>query len=490
MGIARSHDEQEPSGRVSGKETVVPVRMKSRYKPLSTLTRARRAERAELTARLERALPFLVPTVSVMLTLLIYGRALSFSYFLDDAFDLTRTEEHTYWSILTQPLPGYVYYRPVPFMLWKATYDLTGSYNLFLLHLLPLAAHALSGWILFLLLRRVTRSWWSIVPMVLFLLYPFSYQALLILGTLVHTLVTMLILAALLLWYDGRTRASPLRLGVSTIISVLALWTHEYGTVIVPLLAGVEGLLWWQRRVSRPTLWILGPLAAELLYLRLWFSMDKPDYDNITETDVLYNVVFWVQGFGYPITRQAVWLIDLFGGGPIRVSFGLGLLGTVVALCIYRVGRRARLPLVALVWGGIAFLPAVATLTNEYVQNGPRLLYVVAPGSAVFWGLLPMVHFPNRRLTLLWRVGTLALLLIVAVQSVLFIERRTVMLEHGTDMANGLISESQKHAGGSVLLINVPAWFAPKTQEYPHGHLGVQLEPDYIGLERLVYANG
>ncbi len=102
MGIARSHDEQEPSGRVSGKETVVPVRMKSRYKPLSTLTRARRAERAELTARLERALPFLVPTVSVMLTLLIYGRALSFSYFLDDAFDLTRTEEHTYLKCTPQ----------------------------------------------------------------------------------------------------------------------------------------------------------------------------------------------------------------------------------------------------------------------------------------------------------------------------------------------------------------------------------------------------
>jgi len=181
-----------------------------------------------------RGLPALAFVLSVGISFAVYGRVLGFSYFLDDAFDLTRTEQVSFWALLTRPLPGYAYYRPVPFMIWKAIYLLTGRYDLHLLHLLPLAAHALSGWLLFLLLWRLTRSSWSLLPMVLFLLYPFSYQALEIEGTLVHSLVTAEILAVLLLWYDGRLLGSPVRLCVASILSGVALWTHEYGVLVLP----------------------------------------------------------------------------------------------------------------------------------------------------------------------------------------------------------------------------------------------------------------
>jgi hypothetical protein len=77
---------------------------------------------------------------------------------------------------------------------------------------------------------------------------------------------------------------------------------------------------------------------------------------------------------------------------------------------------------------------------------------------------------------------------VVVVQSVLFIQRRTVMLDYGTVVADGVINQGVLKFDRPMLMLNVPAWFAPKTQEFPRGHLGVQVEPNYIGLERLVYA--
>jgi len=335
----------------------------------------------------------------------------------------------------------------------------------------------------------LTRSSWSFLPMVLFLLYPFSYQDLEILGTLVHTLVTVEILAVLLLWYDGRTLNSPVRLVCASLLSGVALWTHEYGVVILPLLLGLEVLLWWRsRHVSRHSLWLLPTLAFEALYIWLWFTMDKPGADHRTTSDAIHNVGMWLEGFAYPVTRQTGWLTNLLGGDPLRMVLPLGALGVIGAVAIYLARRRIWTPLLTIAIGGMVFVPAVVGLTYEYVQNSPRLLYVVAPASTVFWGLLPSLRFQRRWLTYVWRGVTLALVGVVLVQSLLFIQRRMTMLEYGTQIADGIIREGEAHPNGKLLFVNVPSWFAPKTQEFPRGHLGVQIEPDYINLSTLIYA--
>lgn len=436
-----------------------------------------------------RKLPALAFALSFGLSFAVYWRVLGYSYFLDDAFDLTRTESVSFWGLLVRPLPGYAYYRPVPFMLWKAIYLLTGHYDLFVLHLLPLTAHAISGWLLFLLLQRFTRSRWSLLPMMLFLLFPFSYQALEIEGTLVHTLVTAEILAVLLLWYDGRTLGSPVRLVVASILTGAALLTHENSVVVLPLLLGIEAVGWWQRRkVSRPTIWLLLPAVLEAGYLVRWFTMAKPTTDQVTMADVVHNSSFWLEGFAYPVTRQTSWLASYLGGDPAHLLLAMGVIGTVAATIVYLARRRPWPPLLTIVLGALVFVPAAVSLVTEYVLNGPRLLYIVAPASSVFWGLLPSLRFERRRLTYAWRAATLAAVTVVLVQSVLFIDRRLTMLDYGTQIANGIIREGKAHPNGKLLFINVPSWFEPRTQEYPLGHLGVQIEPDYIGLSRLIYA--
>lgn len=423
----------------------------------------------------------------VVLTLAVYGRALGFSYFFDDAFDLTRTEAESFRSLLGAQ-PGYVYYRPLVFMLWKALFLLTGHYDRFLLHLIPIASHALAGWLFFLLLRRLTGSIWAILPMVLFLLFPFSYQAVEIIGTVFHPLVTAEILAALVLWYDGRVRASAWRLLAASVATVLALWTHEFGAAVFPLLAALEAFLWLQRRIGRPTFWLFAPLAAEALYLRIWFTLPKPNPEQVTPRDMALNGRFWLQGFAYPVSRQVNWLAAQLGANPAHLVGPLTLIAVLTGLGAYALARQLRLGLTSLAWGGIAFLPALETLTYGYIENGPRLLYVIAPGAAAFWGLLPMLRLGRRGITVAWRAATLGLAALALWQSVAFIGVRMDMLRQGTVMAQGIIQEGERHNGGTVLMLNVPSWFAAKTQEYSLGHFGVQLEPSYIGLSRLVYA--
>jgi hypothetical protein len=373
-------------------------------------------------------------------------------------------------------------------MIWKTIHAITGDYNPVILHAIPIIAHALSGWLLFLLLRRVTGSLWSLLPGLLFLLYPFSYQALEILGTLVHTLVTVEILAALLLWYDGRMLRSTLRLVAACVMAILALWTHEYGATIFPLLALMEGVFWWQGDINRPTRWLAVPFVAELLYLYLWwFGIDKNTHEHITTADKLNNSALWVQDFAYPITRYTYRFTSIFGGNPQHMVVVLGLASIMGVLVACWWGGQVRLALIALALGVVAFLPAVATLTYEYMQNGPRLFYVVAPASAIFWGLLPMLRFGHARIDRIWRVGTLLLIALTVVQSVRFIDVRMTMLERGSPMVAQIVDWGAQYDGGRALLMNAPSWFAPKTQEYPRGHLGIQLEPNYSGLDALVY---
>src|SRR5690606_66475 len=91
---------------------------------------------------------------SIVVVALLYGCALGFSFLFDDTFDLPRVEGRSYFSLLTSS-EGYSYYRPGPFLIWKFTHDLLGYYSQPLLHALTLAAHALTGWLLYLLIARL-----------------------------------------------------------------------------------------------------------------------------------------------------------------------------------------------------------------------------------------------------------------------------------------------------------------------------------------------
>jgi hypothetical protein len=62
---------------------------------------------------------------------------------------------------------------------------------------------------------------WQGAGAALFVLFPFSYQTLSVIGAIGHLLVTVLLLGSLLLWYEGRRQDSSLLLGLSIAAAIL-----------------------------------------------------------------------------------------------------------------------------------------------------------------------------------------------------------------------------------------------------------------------------
>lgn len=427
------------------------------------------------------------------LTLALYARVLGTPYFFDDAVDMPRTEATGFLGLLG-PLKGYAYYRPVLFIIYKLVHTLTGGYEPHLLHALPVLSHIAAGWLLFLIVRRLTGSLWSVVPAVVFILYPFSYQAVFFICTTFEPLVVALMLATLLFWYEGRSRPSHWFMAAAVLTDVAALWTHEYAAMLLPFILAIELFLWLRKRIGRPTLWLGGPVVAELVYVSLWFTIQKPQKTVPTTSDRLWNAGVWMQDFGYPFSGETNRLAAHLSLSPSTLAILLGLVGTLIGLGLYLAARRGLLGIGLIACGAIAFLPAAYELTNEYVLNGPRLLYATAPAAATFWGLLPWLVFRNRsrwlnsrRLNLAWRVFALACIGVLLYQSVSFIQPRLRMLDRATTLVDGIIQQGRAHPNGKLLFINVPSWFAPKSQRYPLGHLGIQIEPNYVGLNGLIY---
>lgn len=448
-------------------------------------------------AAMERRASWMVLAGSFAIVFLLYGRALRFSFLFDDTIDLTRVEGRSYWSLLASS-EGYSYYRPLPFLIWKALRDVQGYYDQATLHALPLIVHAISGWLLYVLVRRLGAGHWAVVPALLFVTAPFHYQSVPIVGTLFHPLAGMAILSSLTLFHKGRTadfRRSLHLHSAALAMTVIALWAHESGIVIGALIVGLEGLVLWRARRRRPSLWVAAHVVAALAFFVVWSTVEKAPFGERTNLDELHpKALFFLQGFTYPLSAQIVWIEDHLGVsvGIVQVAL-LAFVGVIAAYFMSgkRSGRPGQLaiPIVGIGIALIASAPSLARLSWPYVQNSPRLLYLVMIGSALFWGLLPSLRFGHARFDRAWRIVTIALLLGVVVQSWRFVDVRMEMIARGSATIDAIVAEGQTYRGQRLLYLNAPSWFAQGRYEYPYGHFGVQLVPQYIGFDRLIYTS-
>lgn len=442
---------------------------------------------------------YLLPlAAAIAIVLAMYGRVIPLAFFFDDPIDLTRAGSHGYWALLSSS-DGYQYYRPIPFVVWKMLRSLQGHFDHATLHLIPLIAHAISGWLIYLLLRRFGLGLWAMVPMVLFLTAPFHYQVLPIIGPTAHVLAGMFILASLNLYaaarlreHSGRTRF--VHLG-ALVMTILALWSHESGVVVAPLIVGLEAVIMLRRAERRPSPWPLAHIAAASAFFLVWSTIDKlPSTEHTSLAEASPKALFFLQGFTYPVSAQLIWVEDHLG-----VSIGIlrsGVVAIALLLCAYWFATKKTdkrwfmaLPAAGLAIAVVAALPSMLRLSWGYVENGPRLLYLVMIGSALFWGLLPSLDFGNRHATLVWRITTMALLLGVVVQSWRFINVRIEMFESGSETIESIVRLGERYRGQRIVVANMPSWFALGGYEYRYGHFGIQVVPFYLGLDGVVYAN-
>jgi len=456
---------------------------------------------------------------SGLLALIAYGDSLTLPFLADDFFHLPYVDSHSLAEIW-QTAEGLYYFRPLSFAVWKVLYLLLGRHDPFALHAVNLLLHWSNGLMVAWLAGQLWASTDRRQPMglalrsprpegagsaaegwyrrylsaTLFLLFPFSYQAVPWIGALVHPFVTTSVLLSLLSYVKmqaTRRRAwGVLSLG----FALLSPLVHEYGLVIGPLIAAIEitqpvrsDPLWHGLR--RAATWTLPALAW------LFLSRSVPTVSGIdnlalaTGRNIVRNSIYVLQAVAYPLTWLGGWLRDSLGIDQLLASSALSILtvaGSAIVQWRTGAGKRAWLPWL---WIGVVASPAILGLSFRYVTGAPRLLVLISVAVSWLWAdvFLRVVAW-SQATRLRLQPGVLVaatLCTIVLAQNLSFIRDRMHLYQLGGSVVNqvALASAAPDGSGRATIFVNLPAWIAPPQSTYAIGSEGVLFLPEYAPLE-------
>lgn len=451
------------------------------------------------------------------LTLLVYGSALRLPFFFDDFVHIPFVDENTLGE-MWRSAGRLAYYRPLSFTIWKIMFLLLGRHSAFLQHAFNLLLHFLNGLLVGWLAAHywatkasreeaaasITTTWpRAFLASTLFLLFPFSYQAVPWVGSMSHLLVTALILLSLAAYWHMRQTSRRAWAAASLLLAFLAPFAHENGVLVGPLLAALlicrpDFRQNAGRYLGHVALWTL----PALVWLPIWWLAPKGISGGVGLSGpeaILQNATYFGQGMAYPLTWLGGRLLSLTGANDmlvVRLLILLALAGAAAIQLLTRAGRRSLLPWL---WLALTLLPAVLFLDFDYVINGPRLLMLLSVGAAWLWAdvALQAIRWAtgearplstNRRLALAL-IGVLVLLLLA--QNVAFIGRRMTFHQILGDAYRQAVAQVQQanDAGQPAIFINLPAWLAPERATYALGHEGVQFWPDYAPPDTLAGVN-
>ena len=451
------------------------------------------------------------------LTLLLYGAALQLPFFFDDFVHVPFVDGNSL-AEMWRSAGRLAYYRPLPFTIWKIMYLISGQHQSTLQHGFNLFLHFLNGF----LVGWLAGQFWNneslgerrsaailigwpraYLAATLFLVFPFSYQAVPWVGSLAHLLVTALILLSLSAYWRMRQSGSRVWGAASLFLALLAPFAHENGALVGPLLGA---MLFSQpdfrrhigRNVRHVVLWTL----PALIWLPIWWFAPKGISGGVGLRGleaILQNIAYFAQGAFYPLTWLGGRIRTVTAANDMVITGVLSLLALVGAAAIQLLGKADRRSLLPWLWMAIASLPAVLFLSFDYVINGPRLLMLVAVGAAWLWTDVILVAIRwlglvdrrsvRKRWPVLVLVGVVLSLLLV--QNAAFIGRRMQMhqiLGETYRQATALVLQANE-AGQPAIFVNLPAWLAPESATFALGHEGVQFWPDYAPPDTLASVN-
>lgn len=450
----------------------------------------------------------------VAITLLAYGTALRLPLFFDDLVHLPFVDKYSLVE-MWQTAGSLAYYRPLPFTVWDIMYTTLGRHDPLLQHGFNLLLHMLNGilvgwlagqlWPKFALFKGQDPAGWlrSFMSATVFLLFPFSYQAVPWVGSLAHLLVTFLVLLSLATYWQYRLSGRKIWGALSLVFAFLAPFAHENGILVGPLLAAIlfTGQDWRDRLMRNLTHILLWSLPA-LLWLPIWWfapkAVDGSIAVRIGET-MFQNSAYFLQGATYPLTWLGGWVRSRLGINDMTVTAVLGFIALAGAASLQWLGGATRRSLLPWLWVFIAAIPAILFLSFDYVINGPRLLMLASVGVAWLWTdvaivAISWIHIADRRsLKRGWPRITLVLAIFGALllQNYIFIKNRMSLHEilGQTQQQAISLTTASNEVGRKAVFVNLPTWLAPGTTTYALGHEGVQFLPNYAPPETLVSVN-
>lgn len=432
----------------------------------------------------------------IVLVVLIYGRSLTLPFMADDFFHLPFVDSHTVPQ-MWQMADGLYYFRPLSFTLWKLMEPIFGYHNSVAQHALNLALHVSNA----LLVAWLAGRWWSRQPRAgwrrfiagtLYALFPFSYEAVPWVGSLVHPLVTCTILVSVATYAQFRSTGQRRWAAVSVLFTFLSPFAHENGVLVVPLLGLIElttpdrsESIW--RSARRLLVW-LAPLIA---WFVIWRTVSAIRGANAMEFNSLVsigrNLLYFAQGAAYPVTWAGGWVRDTLALNAFLTAGLLSGLGLALAAGIQWRSRSDRRSLLPWLWIGLTSLPALFFLGYNYLSAAPRTLMLSSAGMAWLWADV-FTRIVDRARTAPARLVVAAVLIGLLGQNILFIQEQLRYFQLAGTLIQQTVAATvaANDRGQAATFINLPVWLAAQKVQYAIGQEGVVLAPAPDKLDTLV----
>lgn len=423
--------------------------------------------------RLTDILPFTLPLLAAYW---LYGYSLTLPFFADDPnhyrFLLTVDSLSALWTGQTWS----PYYRPVVYSIWEVMTTLQGGFDPVAQHAVNLAFFGLSGVLCALLLARLVpaempaRRVVGALGGVAFVLVPFHYQAVNLVGSLTHLAVTFFVLLALVVGLKA-CRVGGWAGMLSVVAAFLANFSHETGFLValfLPLVLLLNGAP--PGRAAR-----IGalPAAISVMYLLLWLTLPRVGTEEglRLSSNIPQNLGVLAQAFVYPAAALLRPWVE--GKGTPALMIGL-FAGMVLAggMITAAAGRRWLLAALAgLAWYLACVSPSVLLLQPDYVWSSPRLTVMASVGSTLFWAcaLLALWQYKGR----LRRVARPAVVCSAALAwgvALAFLRGRQAEYGQMRDYTRELMSLAGEYAFdvNGALLINAPNYIetAPQARTF------------------------
>jgi hypothetical protein len=430
-------------------------------------------------------------------TLYLYGKAMNLPFFFDDMIHLRWLDWHSLGQVWTTA-EGLGYYRPLTMSFWKVGHLLMGRYDPRVFHTLSLLLHGLNAVLAGLIARRAFAKeqgfTYAALTTLLFLTFPFSYQAVPSTSSLSKPLIATLTLGSAWLYWEARRRGSRW-LGIgSLILGTLAPFAYETGIMVPISILAVEAYGRARGEFAQFSRWpILYALAVWGLALPAIILLEPDTGASLTlpgMQSLWRNGIYFLEGLLYPFSFVTTGLEQVLAVDRYVLLTGVVLVGLAGLVAFYAWAKETKLLLYALSWFAVGILPQWLALDFAYVITSPRILYLSAAGSAMLWAGIPVLLW--TRVPARWWRRFIAIACAAAMLAFGAHYVRDKMALAGT-MQQPLwqaARAAESHDGSSSLLyVNVPIWIAPKEPTYRVGTEGLTFIPEYVRVQDFAYVN-
>ncbi len=415
----------------------------------------------------------IVVVAIILLAFLLYASNLRHTFVWYDAEDLVHVLKNSPAELLAG-MPKYPYYRPLIWLFWKALLNLWADRSAVIMYAYLLGAHILNGVLLFALVRDLTRQRLvASAAALLFITFPFSYQAIMWATAQSHPTNLLLCLVCVVIYVRARLKNKgwPYHLAAAFFLAGATL-VAEAAFIDVGAVFLAEGYLTLSRRVPRLSKWPLWYVAVTAIMLVIYASANK--YGNAPAA--AFNpltTLYLIQSLFYPVSMLAARLCQVAGCNSIAWLWPLAIVTLVLLVILWRSGKTLLVGLFGLALFAVGAAPVWLRLDyTYYLQYGARVMYHASPGAAIIFAALLGAAVSARQ-----RAVRLLFVALILVQSGLFLLGRQALSSVAFDLLDQENRALLAPHDGQRLFINTIDLFGFRDHEFPLGWFGVLSGP-------------